>query len=73
MRLDNAIYQPHIQHNLKAATKFIDQSLKTQGNHLNASLNQHNQIQIRNEDGVVVKTFQGENVVRKMHHIDEYV
>ncbi|OLQ84755.1 hypothetical protein BIY21_19765 [Vibrio ponticus] len=73
MKIEHAIYQPHIQHDLKSATKFIDQSLKNQGGHLSASLNQHNQIQIRNEDNVVVKTFKGENVVRKMHHIDEYV
>ncbi|WP_162048257.1 hypothetical protein [Vibrio taketomensis] len=73
MRIDNAIYKPYIQHNLKAATAFIDQSLKNQSDNLHASLNQHNQIQIRNEDGVVVKTYQGENVVKKMHHIDEYV
>jgi len=73
MRIQNAIYQPHIQQDLKSATKFIDQNLQTQGNHLSASLNQQNQIQIRNQDGVVVKTFQGENVVRKMNKIDEFV
>lgn len=73
MRIQNAIYQPHIQQDLKSATKFIDQSLQTQGNNLSASLNQHNQIQIRNEDGMVVKTFQGENVIRRMNRIDEYV
>ncbi|NLS11768.1 hypothetical protein HGP28_02550 [Vibrio sp. SM6] len=73
MKIHNALYRPHIQQDLKQAAAFIDNSLKYSNNKLSASLNSHNQIQVRNSDGVVVKTFQGDRVAAKMYHIDEYV
>jgi hypothetical protein len=73
MRMTNAIYQPHIQQDLKNATAYINDSLDTSGSRLSASLSQQNQIQIRNSEGIVVKTFQGEKVAMRMNNIDEYV
>ena len=71
--MTNAIYQPHIQQDLKNATAYINDSLDTSGSRLSASLSQQNQIQIRNSEGIVVKTFQGEKVAMRMNNIDEYV
>lgn len=73
MQITNAIYQPHIQQDLKNATAYINKSLDTNGSRLSASLSQQNQIQIRNPDGIVVKTLQGEKVAMRMNNIDEYV
>ena len=73
MRIANAIYQPHIQQDLKNATAYINDSPDTNGSKLSASLSPQNQIQIRNTEGVVVKTLQGEKVAMKMNNIDEYV
>lgn len=73
MKISNALYQPHIQQDLKNAASFIDNSLRRSNKDLSATLNSHNQIQVRNADGIVVKTFQGERVAMKMNHIDEFV
>ncbi|EGU43416.1 hypothetical protein VII00023_16330 [Vibrio ichthyoenteri ATCC 700023] len=73
MQISNAIYQPHIQQDLKNATAYINDSLDTNGSRLSATLSQQNQIQIRNADGIVVKTLQGEKVAMRMNNIDEYV
>ena len=73
MRIENTIYQPHIQQDLKNATAYINKSLDTSGSSLSASLSQQNQIQIRNAEGIIVKSFHGDKVAMKMNHIDEYI
>ncbi|MFH0263761.1 hypothetical protein [Vibrio barjaei] len=73
MKTSNAMYQPHIQQHLKDTTKFINGYLKSGKGDLTASLNGQNQIKIRNAEGAVVKTYDGEKIAEKKAGVDTYV
>lgn len=73
MHITSTIYQPHVQQDLKEATKFINDTIKQSGMNLQASLTSNNQIQLKNQDGIVVKTLSGEKIAHKMNKVDLYI
>ncbi|GAL16851.1 hypothetical protein JCM19235_5400 [Vibrio maritimus] len=73
MKTNNALYQPHIQQHLKDTTKYINGFLKSNGGGATATLVSGNEIKIKNEAGVVVKTYKGEQIAHKKPGVDTYV
>lgn len=64
------LYAPHIQHDLKSAARFIGSNTD-----LTAKLNNHNQIELKTENGVTVKRLDGMKVANKMNQnvVNTYV
>lgn len=64
------LYAPHIQHDLKSAARFIGNNTD-----LSAKLNNHNQIELKTENGVTIKRLDGTTVAKKMNQssISTYV
>ncbi|MCX2760052.1 hypothetical protein OQJ65_17095 [Vibrio sp. Sgm 22] len=65
------LHKPSIQQDLKSATSFIGSTIKNQG--LTAKLNSRNQIEVKTDNGVVLKRIDGAKVAKKMNGIDVYV
>lgn len=72
LKTNNALHQPHIQQHLKDTTKYINGFLKSNGGGATATLGSQNDIKIKNEQGVVVKTYQGEQIAHKKPGVDTY-
>ena len=64
------LYAPHIQHDLKSAARFIGENTA-----LSAKLNNHNQIELKTENGLTIRRLDGATVAKKMNpnSINTYV
>lgn len=69
----SSIYQPNVQQDLRNAASYINGQLSR--SELTANLNSRNQIEVKTDNGVILKRIEGVDVAKKMSHsrIDTYV
>ncbi|MCX2760526.1 hypothetical protein OQJ65_19985 [Vibrio sp. Sgm 22] len=65
------IHKPSIQQDIKNATSFMNGALKNQG--LTARVNGQSQIEVKTNNGVVLKRIEGAEVAKKMNGVNIYV
>lgn len=69
----SSIYKPSVQQDLRNAASYINGQLSQ--SELTANLNSRNQIEVKTDNGVILKRIEGADVAKKMSssRIDTYV